>query len=578
MVSKVAVIALIGILAVPILLGYGLNLSQVTENEYALDGDPVNVTQFLQNSTAYTYTLIDPYQLNTDFSIKDRGSYGEMHRIYPVYEKTSSVDSTFPLRIRNYPSWSSGGTQTLNYPFFYQQFDYDPSVGYTSATVYAMVNGVETQLTNSLTRIYSIYYSNITNEYEISNYQQDPYYGDYRPYLLFKGTAQLTKMVLTPMTAGTANITIWDYSATSYVDFAAGFHFKGYPYTFIGSPSGWRINMPEGTRNFLMSINLDSVTDANSTFRIAPGDISGNSFGLTFNKTTTDGNVAWTVTIDQTGEVTKLYYDPSRNDNTYQLFMDYTKTGVEGIRQYYQVHTKLDYVGSWPELIGQANSYIQYSYDTEFSYHYTSPEWEFNAITVVIPDNASLISPTLRMDNAESKAFGYPAIENNTYTPADFRTNPSTTINNIQVYGPSVTFAGTTYDVASDGNITLGTHKVSLNGIVFDSVPILGGGYENRINGTVVNISADPATITFNGLWWANVSTTAQSATAVNKTEWTPGQFAWNGMDDNFLMVGLITCLGVFIGLGIYARSHRMSIWPLLLVCGGAAALFIFMI
>jgi hypothetical protein len=49
-------------------------------------------------------------------------------------------------------------------------------------------------------------------------------------------------------------------------------------------------------------------------------------------------------------------------------------------------------------------------------------------------------------------------------------------------------------------------------------------------------------------------------------------------MDDNFLIVGLITCLGVFIGLGIYARKTGKGVIPLLIVCGGAAALFICMI
>ena len=63
----------------------------------------------------------------------------------------------------------------------------------------------------------------------------------------------------------------------------------------------------------------------------------------------------------------------------------------------------------------------------------------------------------------------------------------------------------------------------------------------------------------------------------LTKTQWNAGQFAWDGMDSNFLMVGLLTSLGVFIALGIYSRRSKSSVWPLMLVAGGAAFLFLIM-
>ena len=171
----------------------------------------------------------------------------------------------------------------------------------------------------------------------------------------------------------------------------------------------------------------------------------------------------------------------------------------------------------------------------------------------------------------------FPIISNRSYDPAQFKTNPSTTINNISQYGYAIEFAGNTYIVDSTGNITLGTHKVSVDGLKLESVPVAVG-YENRINGNVISVSAQPSQIRFSGQWVASVSTIGNSATTVNKTEWTPGAFGWDGVDTNFLIVGLITCVGMFIGLGIYSRKTGKGLMPLLVVCGCASALFICLI
>ena len=183
----------------------------------------------------------------------------------------------------------------------------------------------------------------------------------------------------------------------------------------------------------------------------------------------------------------------------------------------------------------------------------------------------------MRIDSAEYRGFESPVIENVTYTPASFRTNPSTTIENIYTYGTSIVFGSTTYTV-KDKCISIGTHKIPLNGIVFDSVPNELGTYD-RINGDVVSTSANPATIRFNGQWSASVSTLAQDQVTYTKTEWTPGHFGWDGVDQNFLIVGLLTCLGVFIALGIYARKRGTGgIIPLMIVTGCAAAVFFIML
>jgi len=55
MVSKVAVIALVAIIAVPILLGFGMNFNLVNESRYVDSDQKTNVTDLLNTSTAYSY-------------------------------------------------------------------------------------------------------------------------------------------------------------------------------------------------------------------------------------------------------------------------------------------------------------------------------------------------------------------------------------------------------------------------------------------------------------------------------------------------------------------------------------------
>ena len=451
-VSKVAIMALVGILAVPILLGYALNLEEVADTDYKLDGEAVNVTPLLQNGATYTLAHADVYKLNTNFP---------------------------------------NGTSV-----------YYEDVGSTATSYY------------------------------IDNSTQ-----------------------------------------TGYVNFAAGFHYytdtPGYTYAGM-------MYLPLNTRSTLITINLDSVNVSDYSFRVVSRSFNNH---LIFTKTTIDNEVNWHVELYGSGSPQEydIYYDPARSDNTYQLKISHED--LQPVNGYPNFRTTFDlrYVGGWPALIGAANYYQQYTMINSTLNQTPTISDILDIQRISGTGEAITRSNTIRIDDALFNAMEYAIIADQEYIPADFKTNPSTKISDITKYGESITFAGTTYTVGSDGNIMLGTHKVSINGIVFDSVPVAVG-YENRINGTVINVSTDPATITFNGQWSASISTTAQTATTYTKTEWIAGEFAWDGLDTNFLLVGLITSLGMFIALGIYSRRSRTSLWPLMIVCGCAAALFFIMI
>ena len=86
MVQKIAVIALVAIISVPILLGYAMNLNEVTVSDYDTTGDSVNVSQLLQVGTRYNYVGADLNSINTNFKqIYDVRNYLCNSRDYTVF-------------------------------------------------------------------------------------------------------------------------------------------------------------------------------------------------------------------------------------------------------------------------------------------------------------------------------------------------------------------------------------------------------------------------------------------------------------------------------------------------------------
>ena len=563
MVSKVAVMALVAVLAVPILLGYGLSLDEESITEYKLTGTKTNVTELLKNGVGYTYSHGDSYKLNTDFSIKHLSNEAAAS---PIYESYTTSYSSLPMEINKFNNVSSGATQGVNHPFFYEQFDYDPSIGYTTATINAYING-STQTLMTVPNFHSIYYTNSTQEYEITAYT--PYSGNYT-YQVYTGNADLRNFSYSSMTGGSFSgyREITRDSTNTYVDISKGFHF---PSTNYINGKGYEINLPTNTKSIVFTVNLDSVSESN--YKMSFG-LEGVSTPILI-KETTNGVVHWWRgggTINASFKIQELYYDPSRSDNTYQVIFELNKTRQDQSYSYYEIKTTYNYVGGWPKVLGLVNYYKTYT--TTGNTFSVDPDLNLDNLKIQTNGSNTL---TMRVDDALFRSFEYPVIENQNYKPADFGSNPQTLINNVTEAGYSLQFGSETYVVDSDGNITLGTHKASVNGLIFESVRN-GITYDNKVNGYVVSTSADPAEITFNGRWGANVTTQSMEISSYTKTEWIPGEFAWDGIDQNFLMVGLITCLGVFIALGIYLRKTKSSMWPLLIVCGCAAGLFICMI
>ena len=576
-VSKIAVMALVGILAVPILLGYALNLSEVTETDYKQDGDAIDVTPLLKTGVDYTYTRGDPNKLNTQFYqvIDDLGNYRNVGA-YPHYQSISNNTSTFPME---QATWSiSPGQYILIRYYNIQTAGYYKLVGDTNpdfeiqflntgggSTGYAASNFISSYYDKASDRATYTYLDNGVITYSEYLPPQDDYA------MAFVNHSTTETMYLFASQGKT--------SMDKFVDLSAGFRFE---------ENDINIKMPRFVKTLLMTINLDSITDPNYKCNFIFG---GNFSEFDLVKTTVGGVVNWSVdyhlrTAGGAGyiETVNLYYDSSRSDNTYQFIIDIEKRGEEynqvaqTMSQAFNIHADFKYVGGWPTLMGASNYYQTYSFDRTLYATLGTTMVFFDRVSVRdISNNATVKSPIIRFDDAILAGLEYSVISNKDYNPADFKTNPSTTITSINKYGSSIEFGGNTYTVDNTGNITLGTHKTSVNGLKLESIPVAVG-YENRINGNVVSVSAEPSSIKFNGQWGASVSTIGNTATTYTKTEWNAGEFAWDGIDTNFLIVGLITCLGAFVALGIYVRKSGKGMIPLLIVCGCCAGLFFCMI
>lgn len=577
MVSKIAVMALVAVVAVPILLGYAMNLSQVTETDYKVDGEVVNVTQLLQTGTSYSYVKGEVYGNNTQFGRNYHSpGYSPDYAYMPAYVLASTVKTSLKLTPFTSDNWTPSGTQNLtgiSYYYLHCQYE-NPTVNSVTITVYAMINGVE-----SVWRTYN----NIAYFEWDANYNRTTGIGQLTVFR-YTNSAQQSTITATDVTkiayssSGGFTASIYGYYnpvyENKYIDLAAGFFFTGESNPAIKTDPA--ISFPTFAKSVLLSINLDSITASSYEMNLYLSKIQSPNDYIRFVKSTTGGVVSWTASLYTAGSLVKsydLYYDSTRSNNTYQLLIeclepptaDYTSATYRA---------ELRYIGDWSTLIGAANYYQTYQFDP---FSLVMQYSKISQISFLTETTNTHRTPVMRVDDSTFRTFEYPVIKDKVYDPAAFKTNPSTTLSDPAYYGDSITFGGITYTV-KDGSITLGSKKVPVKGLVLSSVENDLGTYDNKIGNTIVSTTLQPSTITFNGEWNVAVSTQANVQYSVTKTSWTPGQFGWDGIDQNFLMVGLLTAIGAFIALGIYVRKTKSSLWPVLVVCGGAVVLFFVML
>ena len=176
----------------------------------------------------------------------------------------------------------------------------------------------------------------------------------------------------------------------------------------------------------------------------------------------------------------------------------------------------------------------------------------------------------LRVDYAEIVGGGYPITKDYTLTPSTLWPNADLgiKITGVGVYGDSVTVGGETYTVA-DGSITVDGEKIRLKNAVF------------RVDGDTVTLdghelSSTSSDITFDGVWSLYASAIRYEDVTEKELTWHAGEF---GLDrTGIAAVGLLVCGGLLVGLGMTGARSGAKIGALLLICGGAALVYIMLI
>lgn len=554
MVSKIAVIAIVTLVAIPVGLGYAFNLKEVpTEN--ITEGAPTNVSQFLENDTIFTYTNANVYELNG----KRFSGIADVGRLYPDYNKTSTAASS--IRLFQFNSfWTTGVRGSLDYYQIITNMDptnYDNQISVTIEE-YGTGNRV------TFNRVVSLVYDaegdvNSTNGVVKINY--DPRGSTGHSYELRADNGIGTLIWTT--TSQYTGIPVVSYSEPvnpnpQYVSIADGFKLH-----------------PTGTHT---AIN----------YWTCPGS-GAEQIVLTFDMSQVSGSISLR-TYANTIPVRPLNPVVISNDGNSAKFADFDLVMTPGANVYQLIinrtNMELRYIKDWPGQLGLANYYRSWTYT------YTEDPWDLGNL----PKNKPLsidefitglaFIPTesgtqpeinkIRIDSAFIKSAPIKVIKNNTYDPATLIGNNSisTTIKTVDMAGSFINFGGNSYTVDSDKNLDLGPRKISIEGITFRSIPNTSGQYDNMINDYVISTTAAPSTIVFNGVWIADIISKPISVEVGTETKWVPGTWAWNGLDVNFALIGLATCAAAFIGFGLYGKRSGSKVGTLMLVCAGGALVF----
>lgn len=216
------------------------------------------------------------------------------------------------------------------------------------------------------------------------------------------------------------------------------------------------------------------------------------------------------------------------------------------------------------------------------------PETTYNSVTDSsgITENFSELfitdintgSVDIRVDSAEIVAGYFPSTKDyglNLRLLYPEPTRQSVIIDSVGIYGDSLTFwyngpSSNTYAV-TNGTITVDGTAIPIKGMQIDfekDTTIQNGGWTISANGHVIMSNAGAPTVIFDGEWSLTLHHAETTTESVMKTSWVPGEFA---LDENgFVLVMIMAAVGAFVVLGMTGARSGAKVGILALICGGA--------
>ena len=197
----------------------------------------------------------------------------------------------------------------------------------------------------------------------------------------------------------------------------------------------------------------------------------------------------------------------------------------------------------------------------------------FSTVYLRVTNNNDTV---FRVDEAEALGGYFPDTLDATLNMSELYPGRSyeLRLNSIGIYGDTITLAGQSYGV-NLGRISVNGHTVPLKGAIISSYRS-GDHFTNAINGIALGDTAAPASVYFGGEWSLTATVALMVEVTGERTEWNPGEFAFDKRD--FAAVGLLVAGACLVGLGIYGQRSGVKIGLLLLICGGAALIYLTMV
>lgn len=589
MVNKIAVIAIVALVAIPIGLGYALNFQDVEYTRYT-DDKVTNVTDYLQTSTMDTYAATNTYSLNT-FNYRPYGNVLTSENIstpiIPEYKKEIMGTSGSIVYIKS--------NNLLNSPAG-TVWDY----GYTNIIVPGPL-----QLRLTLTGAYGSV--TITNPIFWQCIPDGQQYNGMNTYTVYYTFAKYD--------AATGTYSNTDAGTYFRVLESGGFVWNNINYTGtpeqywqkpVGIPDGMqRERYPDLNQGFAISNQATGTVTVNTPYAspvaqdwlFSRGGVRDILFTIDLSQVT-GGFELWQNAYDgaHIQSFNRILIVNNEDTHTFAGVDLIYKEGKPNVYQVWIGNTGFEvrYIGQqWPNQMGEANYFrtwfipymdndnvtnpLNYTQDPSYirALHFTGlPDGQNPSATY--PNRAGYTIGQMRFDYAASRQATIKVIEDNTYDPAKLMgaVNVKTTLTDVTLPGASISFSGETFTV-SENKLVFHNVKIPLKNLKFESHVNENNTYDNLINGTLVSTTAEPSTITFNGRWGGDISSTSLTLETGTEQKWIAGGWAWDGVGVSFGMVGLVACVGVFIALGMYGRRSGAKVGALMLVCAGGALIFL---
>ena len=495
--KALAAIALTVIIAVPIGLGYLLNLE---ENDKLIweAGAPVNITDKINNTYGSVYTSYDGplnnYYVNTggdDFQPNFK-TVSQKYTSIPVYGTgaTQHIEPTSSVWLGQY----GGNTYTVKGDTHAGKFitlqNVDPSAP-TRAINIPQISGYA----------YGVILIKEGTTVTIDNIS----YPDVSDVQISAGTYDIVAEVITGFADPAGGWSVTPYAVsywTNHQQYNAGAKFM------LALPANSFLDFsPTGSSH--LSITSDSNQNITYTF-------------LRYNQEAISGNL---------GKYAYLMLDWSNSDG-------FTLAGI----------------AKWPAMGKNPTVLNSYTYSIEESGRFTGMYWyqfRTNDANVLFRVDSALIGSSqypIAADSTIEPAKINPAIQ-----------SYQVQLSKVERYGLAITFGGETLTV-KDNSVIVGTKRIQLNNAVLSSVSEDGITWINKINDREVSQTLAPTNITLNGTWSAIYTLSPLQSKTIHVQEWAPGTFAIDMQTFGMIGAGTAAAAFIALGMTGKASGSKMLI------------------